>query len=155
MQTDDSIPAVPETDLSPNGDGDDIQGRHRSHNFPGRVHRLTPRFSGDELAEVQRAAASVGMTPTGFCAESALAAARGVPMALANEQDREEAARLQRQLFAARTAVVRFGTNVNQAVTALNRGGQAPDWLERAVALCARSVRALDEVIVEVDRRLR
>jgi hypothetical protein len=133
----------------------DIQGRHRSHAGPHRTHRLTPRFNQDELAEVTRAAASVGMTPTGFCAESAIAAARGTPMALANGQEREAFARLQRQLFAARTAVVRFGTNVNQAVAAFNATGAAPDWLVQAVTLCVRSVRQLDEVVAEVDRRLR
>jgi uncharacterized protein (DUF1778 family) len=130
-------------------------GRWRPHASQGRVHRLTPRFSAEELEEVKQAAASIGMTATGFCADSALAAARGVPLALATEQEREALARLLRELFAARTAVVRFGTNVNQAVAALNSTGQAPDSLDRAVVLCTRSVQALDEVTAEVARRLR
>ncbi len=62
---------------------------------------------------------------------------------------------MQRQLFAARTAVVRLGTNVNQAVAALNTNGEAPEWMGRAVAMSSRSAQGLDEVIAEVDRRLR
>ena len=34
------------------------------------------RFSDAELAEVEAAAAAVGMTPTGFCAQAALVLAR-------------------------------------------------------------------------------
>ena len=154
MQTSDVPSAVPASDsdkAAGRGDG----GRWRPHASQGRVHRLTPRFSAEELEEVKQAAASIGMTATGFCADSALAAARGVPVALATEQEREALARLLRELFAARTAVVRFGTNVNQAVAALNRTGEAPDSLDRAVRLCARSVQALDEVTAEVARRLR
>jgi hypothetical protein len=135
--------------------GADDCARRRTYSSPQRVHRLSPRFSADELAEVHQAAASVGMTATGFCADSALAAARGVPVALATAQEREALARLLRELFAARTAVNRFGTNVNQASAVLNATGEAPEWLGSAIRLCTRSVRALDQVIAEVDRRLR
>jgi hypothetical protein len=78
-----------------------------------------------------------------------------MPTVLADAQYREELARLQRQLFASRTAVVRFGTNVNQAVAALNATAEAPEWMDRAVALAGKSIQQLDEVIAEVDRRLR
>ena len=84
-----------------------------------------------------------------------MAAARGIPIVLADAQYREELARLQRQLFAARTAVVRFGTNVNQAVATLHTTGDAPEWMVRATRRTAESVGRLDEVIAEVDRRLR
>jgi hypothetical protein len=154
MQTPNFASPVPASDSDEAADRAD-GGRWRPHASQGRVHRLTPRFSAQELEEVKQAAASIGMTATGFCADSALAAARGVPMALATEQEREALARLLRELFAARTAVVRFGTNVNQAVAALHRSGEAPDWLDRAVVLCSRSVQALDDVTAEVTRRLR
>jgi hypothetical protein len=62
---------------------------------------------------------------------------------------------LQRQLFEARTAVNRFGLNVNQAVTALHATGQHEPALSRAVALCARAVQRLDAVVNEIDGRLR
>ena len=67
-------------------------------------------------------------------------------------QDREALARLQR-MFAARTEVARFGVNVNQAGGAeLDRG---PGWMGRAMARVGYSINVLDEVIAEVDRRLR
>jgi hypothetical protein len=74
---------------------------------------------------------------------------------LEDAQYREELARLQRQLFDARTAVVRFGTNVNQAVAQLHRSGEAPEWMSRATRRAIESVQQLDQVIAEVDRRLR
>jgi hypothetical protein len=68
---------------------------------------------------------------------------------------RTELAELQRELFAARTAVIRTGTNLNQATAALNATGEAPAWLDRAVERCGQSLRQLDAVTVEIDRRLR
>jgi hypothetical protein len=59
---------------------------------------------------------------------AALAAARGEPLALGAAQDREQLMRLQRQPFDARTAVNRFGNNVNQAVAALHATGAQPEW---------------------------
>jgi hypothetical protein len=92
----------------------------------------------------------------GFCAEAALTSARGMSMSYGAAQDREALARLQRQLFEARTAVNRFGNNVNQTVAALHSTGQAPvEALAHAVALCTRAVRSLDGLIDELHRRLR
>jgi hypothetical protein len=51
------------------------------------------------MADIAAAAAAAGVTPTGFCAEAALAAARGTaPASL--DPDREGLARLQAELFA-------------------------------------------------------
>ena len=47
------------------------------------------------------------------------------------------------------------GTNLNQAVAALNATGQAPVWLERAVALSATAAERLDAVVSRIHRRLR
>jgi uncharacterized protein (DUF1778 family) len=134
-----------------------IAGRPRPYHRSGRLLRLNTRFSEQERAEIEVAAAAIGMTATGFCAEAALLAARGTPMVLeAAVQDREALARLQRQLFEARTAVNRFGNNVNQAVAALHSTGHPPmEALAHAVALCARAVRNLDLLIDELHRRLR
>ena len=134
----------------------ELAGRRRSQDSSRRLVRLTPRFSAQERAEIEVAAASVGVTVTGFCAEAALTAARGLPMSYGAAADREALARLQRQLFEARTAVNRFGNNVNQAVAALHSTDQPPvEALTHAVALCARAVRSVDELIDEVHRRLR
>jgi uncharacterized protein (DUF1778 family) len=150
MQTEDPTPDPDdETPREPA-----LAGRRRRRGR-GRTQVLSPRFTSDEYAQVQQAAASIGMTVHGFVADSAIAVARGTPMVLTDAQHREALARLQRQLFEARTAVVRFGTNVNQAVTALNATGELPQWLESAVRLCGRAVARLDELTAEVDRRLR
>lgn len=133
----------------------DLAGRQRPHHSTRRVHRLNPRFSAEERAEIEVAAASVGMTVTGFAAEAALGAARGAPLALGAAQDREALARMQRELFEARTAVNRFGNNVNQAVAALNATGEPPEGLGHAVAFCVRAVGHLDGLIDDIHRRLR
>jgi hypothetical protein len=93
------------------------------------------------------------MTTTGFCAEAALSTARGVRSA-ALDPARESFADAQVELFDARVALGRIGTNLNQAVTALNATGQPPEWLERVVLLCERRMQRLDEVIERVDRLL-
>ncbi|MEN3308857.1 MAG: hypothetical protein V7603_5059 [Micromonosporaceae bacterium] len=129
-------------------------GRDRTHHRPGRPHRVNARFNAGELAELAAAATAVGMTPTGFVAEAALAAARGVPPA-SLDPTRENLAALQAELFDARVAVGRIGTNLNQAVTSLNATGDAPDWLARAAALCERRMQRLDDVIAAVDGQLR
>jgi hypothetical protein len=95
------------------------------------------------------------MSTSRFCAEAALAAARGTPMLMSAALDREALARLQRQLFAARTEVARFGVNVNHAVAALNSTGEAPEWMGWAMLRVGYSLGQMDEVIAEVDRRLR
>jgi hypothetical protein len=96
------------------------------------------------------------MTPNGFGAEVVLKVVRRLPVSYGPAQEREALARLQRELFAARTAVNRFGSNVNQAVAKLHTTGEAPtDALTHAVVLCGRAVRHLDALIDEVHRRLR
>jgi hypothetical protein len=133
-----------------------LSGRRREQDSERRTLRLTPRFSVRERAEIEVAAASVGMTVNGFCAEAALTAARKQPMSYGAAQDREALARLQRQLFEARTAVNRFGSTVNQAVAKLHATGQLPlDALTHAAELWSRAVGNLDALIDEVHRRLR
>ena len=137
-------------------DGAALHGRPRARQLSGRTFRLNARFSEQELAEIAVASAAIGMTATGFAAEAALMAARGTPMALDAMVQREMFARVQRQLFEARTAVNRFGNNVNQAVAALHATGQPPiEALAHATALCTRAVRNLDQLIDELHRRLR
>jgi hypothetical protein len=130
------------------------RGRDRRHLYPGRTRRAAPTFTEQEWAEVVVAAAAVGLTPTGFCGEAALAVARRTrPASL--DPDRHGLADLQSELFDARVAVGRIGTNLNQAVTALNATGQAPEWLPVAAGLCERRMERLDVVIGLIHRRLR
>jgi hypothetical protein len=62
---------------------------------------------------------------------------------------------VQLELFDLRTAVNRVGTNLNQAVTALHSTGDAPVWLSTVVAMCACTLRAVDEVTSTVHGRVR
>jgi uncharacterized protein (DUF1778 family) len=161
MQTNDP-PAVPGTETDNAGpvsypamvEAATGRGRRR-RSRDGHSEMLRPRFTPAERDEVDGAAASAGMSTSRFCAEAALAAARGTPMVLSAAQDREALVRLQRQLFMAAGEVKRFGVNVNQAVAALNATGVAPEWMGRAMTRVGYSINQLDEVILKVDRRLR
>jgi len=135
------------------------RGTDRRHKSPGREHRVNLRFDAAERQDVTIAAARAGLTATGFCANAAVAAARGTAapggLVAGTAVTRTELAELQRELFAARTAVVRTGTNLNQATAALNATGEAPVWLGHAVQRCTRSLDQLDAVVGEIHRRLR
>jgi hypothetical protein len=146
--------AAPDRDSTVTAPARTGRGRDRPHRRPGRPLRVNARFNAAEFAEVAAAAAAAGMTTTGFCAEAALAAARGAAPATLDPA-RERLAELQGELFDARVAVGRIGTNLNQAVAALNATSVAPDWLPRAAALCERRMQAVDAVIAAIDRRLR
>jgi hypothetical protein len=137
----------------------DGRGADRRHRFPGRQHRINVRLDSEEYRDIAAAAARAGLTSTGFCADAALAAARHATpsdllVAVAGVS-RVELASLQRDLFAARTAVVRTGTNLNQAATILNSTGVPPVWLAHVVHRCDRSLGRLDVVVADIDRRLR
>ncbi len=106
------------------------------------------RLADEELAAIELAAGRAGLTPTGYVGAVALAAARGTvpPVPSASRQALSE-------LVAARAAVRRFGGNVNQAVTALNVTGEAPEWLGQAVQLTARAVARVDAAAELLMRR--
>jgi hypothetical protein len=108
------------------------------------------RLDEAEYEVLYAAAARVGLTPTGYAAAAAVAAARGGSVA-----DQASLRNVQLELMQAHTQLRRFSTNVNQAVAALNATGQAPEWLESAVALCRRVSQRLFELIERIDRQLR
>lgn len=121
---------------------------HRAHR-PGRNWRITIAYDVDELTAVRAAATAAGLTPTGYVAEAALAAATGATPPMA-----QPLREVLLELIAARTQVRRFGVNVNQAVRELNSTGTAPEWLDNAVALTSRAVVRLDEATAQVGRHL-
>lgn len=125
------------------------EGRHRGHLFPGRPFKLQPRFSVEELRDVEAAAVRAGLTPTGYAAAVVVAAARNTapPVGAVSRDALSE-------LMDARRALTAFATNVNQAAKVLNSGGEAPEWLARAVALSAGVVRRIDVATVELMARL-
>lgn len=90
------------------GHNPDVTVRSRRYSFPGRDHGVYPRFTAGEYAELVEAAARAGLTPTGYVGEAALAAARGLDAGGhpdAGGITRAELTQLQRDLFAARTAL--------------------------------------------------
>jgi len=134
-------------------------GHDRRHQFPGRRNRVHLRFDTAEHQDLLTAATRSGITVTGFCANAAIAAARGTTtrdgLLTGTGITRHELATLQRELFAARTALIRTGSNLNQAMTAFNTTGQPPPWLQHAMRRCAASLDRVDAVLAAIDGRLR
>ncbi|MEU8073126.1 hypothetical protein [Micromonospora sp. NPDC049151] len=128
------------------------KARHRAHNRPARPHAVLLRLSDEEKASIEAAAAAAELTPTGYAAKAAVAAASAGQAPGGVSGDLRD---LQHELFAARRAVAMFGNNVNQAAAAFNATGRLPDWAAEAVRLCATAVVRLDEVITLIDRKLR
>jgi len=123
--------------------------RNRTHRFPGRRNALKVLYDDVEVASVRAAAQLAGLTPTGFVAAAGLTlAGSGIPPA--SSADRA----LLAELLQGRTALRRYGVNLNQAVAALNSGGGAPVWLLQAVSGCARASQRMDEATVVLTRRL-
>lgn len=129
--------------------GQPPEARHRRHRYPARTKAVFVRLGEDEYGAVARAADAVGVTPTTYVGMAALAAARETIPPVASPS-REALVEVMR----ARTQVAKFGTNVNQAVAALNATGEAPAWLQDAVRLAAAAVRRLDESAQDLARRL-
>jgi hypothetical protein len=146
-------------------------GRHRQHRFPAREHAMKVLYDDTEIAAVRQAAAMSGLRPSSYVAAAALVLAEQVicgsaasstdlpemerarrpgPVRLTPAQDRE----LLAELMQARLAVRRFGVNVNQIAAALNSGGPAPVWMERAIAGGERAVARIDEAAALLTRRL-
>src|SRR5687767_14013980 len=109
---------VPADLLVEGGPGDGVRGafvRDRAHRFPGRRNALKVLYDDVEVASVRAAAQLAGLTPSGYVAAAGLnlAGAGGAP---ASSVDRA----LLAELLQGRTALRRYGVNLNQAVAALN-----------------------------------
>jgi hypothetical protein len=123
--------------------------RDRTRRFPGRRNALKVLYDDLEVASVRAAAQLAGLTPTGFVAAAGLTwAGPGLPPASSSDRA------LLAELLQGRTALRRYGVNLNQAVAALNSGGGAPVWLLQAVSGCARASERIDEATVVLTRRL-
>jgi hypothetical protein len=123
--------------------------RDRGHRFPGRRNALKVLYDDVEVASVRVAAQLAGLTPTGYVAAAGLTLS-GSGVAPATSADRAILA----ELLQGRTALGRYGVNLNQAVAALNSGVGAPVWLLQAVSGCARASERMDRATVVLSRRL-
>ncbi|MCW2607568.1 MAG: hypothetical protein JWO60_2261 [Frankiales bacterium] len=121
--------------------------RRRERMRVQRPHRLTPRFSDEELEDVLVAAVVAGLTPTGYVAKAAVDAAaqrvRPVPGAVGAALE---------ELLVARRQVQRFSVLVNQAVAKWHATGQLPAELLGAVALVGRVLPRLEDAAAAVRR---
>lgn len=140
---------------APTGDEELIGVRHRRHQFPGRSRAVKVLYDENEFAGVQTAALAAGLTPTGFVAAAGLTLADpqagGRLVGSGGALDRA----VLTELLAIRTALRRYGVNVNQGIAALHSGAGTPVWLRQAVAGCDRAVDRLDDVTLLLSRRLR
>jgi hypothetical protein len=139
----------------PTGDEEPIGVRHRRHQFPGRSRAVKVLYDETEFAGIQTAASAAGLTPTGFVAAAGLTLADpnagGRLLGSADDLDRA----VLTDLLAIRTALRRYGVNVNQGIAALHSDAGAPVWLRQAVAGCDRAVGRHDDVTLLLSRRLR
>ena len=121
------------------------KGRDRDHRHPRRPRLVRIRLGEDEYDVVAAAARASGLTPTGYAAEAALAAARR-----AGPQARRADVEAVRELMTTRAQLRRYGNNLNQAARILNAGGDPPDWLRNTIALTDRVVHRIDGVVQDL-----
>ncbi|MGW3240298.1 plasmid mobilization protein [Streptomyces olivaceus] len=100
-----------------------------------RLHQPNARFNDDEYALIKSAAAQCNLSVAGFLARSALAAARDLSRTSAEIADEREVITA---LFDSRRRLGWAGSNLNQAVKALNSGADVPH-LEAAIAAVRRA----------------
>ncbi|MDX2826742.1 hypothetical protein PV416_38165 [Streptomyces ipomoeae] len=100
-----------------------------------RLHQPNTRFNDEEFDLIKSAAARCNLSVAGFLARSALAAARDLDRTSVEIADEREVITA---LFDSRRRLGWAGSNLNQAVKALNSGAEAPQ-LEAAVAAVRRA----------------
>jgi len=131
------------------GPGPARPGQHRGHRFPGRRNAIKVLYDDLEATAVRAAAGLAGLTASGYVAAAGLHLAGTGPAPLCGT-DRA----VLTELLAARSALHRYGVNLNQAVAAMNSGAGAPVWLHQAVHGCAQAAGRIDELTVTLTRRL-
>ncbi|WP_368396875.1 plasmid mobilization relaxosome protein MobC [Streptomyces sclerotialus] len=107
------------------------------------------RLTADELADVERAASSMGMRVAGFLADAAVAVARvqeGPQGWLMDQRTLIE------ELMNASTHLARVGNNLNQVAKALNSGGEAPH-AEDVLAHVRRATARVEAAAAELAKR--
>lgn len=88
-----------------------------------RLHQPNTRFNDDEFALITSAAAQCELSVAGFLARSALAAARDLQRTAAEIADERDVITA---LFESRRRLGWVGSNLNQAMKAINSGAEAP-----------------------------
>ncbi|MFF8481936.1 plasmid mobilization protein [Streptomyces antibioticus] len=114
-----------------------------------RLRQPATRFNEDEYALIKSAAAQCNLSVAGFLARSALAAARDLNRTSAEIAGEREVITA---LFDSRRRLGWAGSNLNQAVKALNSGAQVPH-LEAAVAAVRRAADTAYEAAARLIER--
>ncbi len=114
-------------------------GRDRDHQQPARPRQIKLRVSHHEHAAIAAAARDAGLTPSGYAAEAAIAAAT-----TAQPPSTAPWRTALAELIEARTQVRRIGNNINQAARALNADSDPPIWLEHALTISEQAIHRLD-----------
>jgi len=126
-------------------------GQRRRTRQQGRSRSCRIAISIDELeqAELEQAARSEGLTLSAFVADKALAAARrSIPKATAPLREALT------ELIRATVQVQKVGTNLNQAVAALNATGLPPGNLIQYARYATTVIEKLDQIANKVAQRL-
>lgn len=114
-----------------------------------RDHVRSVRLTADELAAVQHAARTVGLTTAGFLADAAVALARTHDDARAWLTDQRA---LVTELMTAAAQLARAGNNLNQVARVLNSGGHS-DGVDHAVERVLKAAVRVEGAAVEIARR--
>jgi hypothetical protein len=125
------------------------QRRRTRHQGSPRPCRIAISVDPTEQAELNQAAQDEGLTPSAFVAAKALAAVRRAETPTATEL-RE----LQADLNRATAQVQKVGTNLNQAVAALNATGQPPGNLIHYARYITAVIEKLDTIVMKIGQLL-
>ncbi|WP_226966749.1 plasmid mobilization protein [Streptomyces phaeolivaceus] len=129
---------------------DRARQRPRQPRATKRLHQPNTRFNEEEFALIKSAAARCNLSVAGFLARAALAAARDLDRTSAEIADEREVITA---LFDSRRKLGWAGSNLNQAVKALNSGAEAPH-LEAAIAAVHRAAESVRDASARlIDQR--
>ncbi|MDT0409393.1 MULTISPECIES: plasmid mobilization protein [Streptomyces] len=119
--------------------------RRRLRNPKLRDRRVSPRFNDAEFVLVRKAAALSRMTPGGYVAESALAAARADDPTAAVADYRA----MVQALMTANGQLGKVGSNLNQLARHMNMEGEWPlaDTVMRLLARVEASIADVDTAV--------
>ncbi|MEU0120202.1 hypothetical protein ABZ114_00650 [Streptomyces albidoflavus] len=130
-----SKPGQEEKQIEPPARRQRARQRPRQPPAKKRLRQPATRFNEDEYALIKSAAAQCNLSVAGFLARSALSAARDLSRTSAEIADEREVITA---LFDSRRRLGWAGSNLNQAVKALNSGADVPH-LEAAIAAVRRA----------------
>jgi uncharacterized protein (DUF1778 family) len=125
------------------------QKRRTRHQGAAKNCRIAISVDENEHADLESAARAEGMTVSAFVADKALAAARH-----ARPQATGPLREALQDLLHATAQLQKAGTNLNQAVAALNATGQAPGNLAQYARYTTSVIHKIDEAVACVRQRL-